>query len=89
MVQLEIAHPFSRCSFSHKNLLSQRKKTIEVRVTVRNIADVLMSRSKHTIPHAQSSPCVNLSIGARARQVQGGAGRGGGKDRKQEDRERH
>lgn len=30
------------------------------------------SRSKHTIPHAQSSPCVNLSIGARARQVQDG-----------------
>lgn len=51
--------------------------------------DALMSRSKHTIPHAQSSPCVNLSIGARARQVQDGTGRGGANDRKQEDRERH
>lgn len=44
--------------------------------------DALMSRSKHTIPHAQSSPRVNLSIGARARQVQDGTGRGGAKDRK-------
>lgn len=61
----------------------------EVRVTVSNRVDVLMSRNKHTIPHAQSSPCVNLSIGARARQVQGGTGRGGAKHRKQEDRERH
>lgn len=50
---------------------------------------MVMSRSKHTIPHAQSSPCVNLSIGARARQVQDGTGRGGAKDRKQEDREKH
>lgn len=57
-------------------------------VMVRNGVDVLMSRNKHTIPHAQSSPCVNLSIGARARQVQDGTGRGGAKDRKQ-DRERH
>lgn len=44
-----------------------------------------MSRSKHTIPHTQSSPCVNLSIGARAGRVEGGAGRGGAKDRKQQD----
>lgn len=44
----------------------------EVSVTVRDGVDALMSRSKHTIPHAQSSPCVNLSIGARARQVQDG-----------------
>lgn len=51
--------------------------------------DALMSRSKHTIPHTQSSPRVNLSIGARARQVQDGAGRVGANDRKQEDRERH
>lgn len=58
-------------------------------VTERNRVDALMSRSKHTIPHAQSSPCVNLSIGARARQVQDGTGRGGAKDRKQGDRERH
>lgn len=40
-----------------------------------NGVDVFMSKSKHTIPHAQSSPCVNLSIGARARQVQDGTGR--------------
>lgn len=60
-----------------------------MRVTVRDGVDALMSRNKHTIPHAQSSPRVNLSIGARARQVQDGTGRGGAKDRKQEDRDRH
>lgn len=43
-----------------------------MRFTVRGGVDGLMSRSKHTIPHAQSSPCVNLSIGASARQVQEG-----------------
>lgn len=40
-----------------------KARKCEVRVTVR--VDVLMSRSKHTIPHAQSSPRVNLSIGAK------------------------
>lgn len=44
---------------------------------MRKRVDVLMSRSKHTIPHAQSSPRVNLSIGARARQVQDGTGQEG------------
>lgn len=44
------------------------------RVTVRSFVDAFMSRSKHTIPHAQSSPRVNLSIGAGARQVQDGTG---------------
>lgn len=50
---------------------------------------MLMSRSKHTIPHAQSSPRVNLSIGAGARQVQDRTGGGGARGRKQENRERH
>lgn len=50
-----------------------------MRVSVRNGVDALMSRSEYTIPHAQSSPCVNLSIGARARQVQDRTGRGGAK----------
>lgn len=69
-----IPHPFSRCSLSFIRciwkLLKARKG--EVSATVRNVVDALMSRSKHTIPHAQSSPCVNLSIGSRARQVQDG-----------------
>lgn len=34
--------------------------------------DVLMSKSKHTIPHAQSSPRVNLSIGAKQRRYRTG-----------------
>lgn len=50
-----------RCSHCSEMCLKARK--CEVRVTVR--VDVLMSRSKHTIPHAQSSPRVNLSIGAK------------------------
>lgn len=44
----------------------------EVRVTVRKRVDVLMSKSKHTIPHAQSSPRVNLSIGAKQRRYRTG-----------------
>lgn len=54
---------FFRCSHCSEMYLQARK--CEVRVTVRKRVDVLMSRSKHTIPHAQSSPRVNLSIGAK------------------------
>lgn len=54
---------FFRCSHCSEMCLKARKW--EVRVTVRKRVDVLMSRSKHTIPHAQSSPRVNLSIGAK------------------------
>lgn len=58
-----------------------------VRVTVRSGVDAFTSRSKHTIPHAQSSPRVNLSIGARSKAGTGRDRRGGAKDRKQEERD--
>lgn len=50
---------------SHCSEMCLKARKWEVRVTVRKRVDVLMSRSKHTIPHAQSSPRVNLSIGAK------------------------